>query len=441
MARYSPPPAIIAGITPAVWMDFWRKTDNDVNVDYVPAVTDVGLSTNRSGIDNTAGLFNAATSEILFPQNSDFEGTSISFGGWFFVSSSAVDGRGIVYGSTVGSPFRSFLLIPRLAANSRAIIQVVTNTITRTLIVANPLPLDEWHHIAGVLRSGTLYGFLDGQLITSIAQSGSIIAGVSGLAMGYDPNFLRYFDGRMSEIFVFSEGLTADQVLELYNRFPVGKGSLQGNVFQKSGSSFSIRTRRSLLKRRSPSASLARSAFSGVKSNQQLMSGAQLNEFAINAPLFPRVNSLGQFYELSNQNLYSSQNIALGMEGEALNFDSVPPVIFPSPVIDVIAIEVEPVDMVLVLTPELVPADYIYSVMASDVLAQAPSNPDDQNFLVSDSVNAGNSTNINWGAAWLSRYGSSPDMDGKFVVMKLRQLHVPSGQSRFILTTVVQVGL
>lgn len=80
---------------------------------------------------------------------------------------------------------------------------------------------DDWHHIVGVRDSGTNYLYIDGALQTdndTVALANPATAEPFVIGRYYTDFDNYYLDGYIDHVFVYSEALDSDEVLEIYNK-------------------------------------------------------------------------------------------------------------------------------------------------------------------------------------------------------------------------------
>src|SRR5690606_15898015 len=104
-------------------------------------------------------------------------------------------------------------------------------------------------------------------------------------------------------------------IYTLGNSISQFKGSRGGSTFQRSGTSFAIRTRKKPILKRTPRTSESRSVFHGVQSGYRLLDPGQKNSWSNQAPNFQRTNSLSETYQLRPTQLFSASNIPLVSQG------------------------------------------------------------------------------------------------------------------------------
>ncbi len=90
------------------------------------------------------------------------------------------------------------------------------------------LPLNEWHHIAGVFDGSSLKIYIDGQLSNSVAASGNIVSNVNTIKVAIGGMYTNsspsnFFNGSIDEARIWNVARTATQIQQSYI------SQLQGN--------------------------------------------------------------------------------------------------------------------------------------------------------------------------------------------------------------------
>lgn len=206
------------------------------------------------------------------------------------------------------------------------------------------------------------------------------------------------------------------------------KGSRGGSVFQRSGSTFSIRMRRKPRFQRTVRTSRSRVAFNHVQSNIHNLTPSEITAFENNAPDFELTDSLGNNYVLSPTALFSSQNINLAQSQEDLNFTSQAPVTPPNLVSTTVTADATAMDFGFTLGIGNVPADWIFIYYLTRSYGHLPSPSDLLNQFEFIRRSPGQSASVNMYSEWVERFGSDLAIAGRGLGLKLANLHIPSGQ-------------
>jgi len=94
-----------------------------------------------------------------------------------------------------------------------------------SLRAVTDLPADRWHHVAGVLETGRLRLFLNGQLVAERALSGpaSLAAGQLAVGQALYAGSLRRFAGALDEVSVYDRALPGETIAALHDQSVAGK--------------------------------------------------------------------------------------------------------------------------------------------------------------------------------------------------------------------------
>jgi hypothetical protein len=77
---------------------------------------------------------------------------------------------------------------------------------------AAPLALNTWTHLAVTYDGSVLNMYVNGQLVATRAQSGSIVTSSSPLRIGGNSVFGEYFVGLIDDVRVYNRALTASEI-------------------------------------------------------------------------------------------------------------------------------------------------------------------------------------------------------------------------------------
>lgn len=206
------------------------------------------------------------------------------------------------------------------------------------------------------------------------------------------------------------------------------KGSRGGSVFQRSGSTFSIRTRRKPRFQRTPRTSQSRSNFHSVQSVFPSLSPAQKTSWANQTSNFTRVNSLGNVYELSPVNLHGSQNKVLADSEFSLVQTASAPVVFPNPSLSNLLFTASPGNAVVTTNPLVVPSDFEYQYFVSRPVPADSVDLGSLDYVLIESAVGGLNSNFNWFSLWQNRFGINPSDIGLFVAFRMDIVSTLTGQ-------------
>jgi hypothetical protein len=113
---------------------------------------------------------------------------------------------------------------------------VTTSGSGRILLIADPLPLDQWRHLVMTYDGAFVRLFVDGQIADSAAATGSIIYS------SIDPFFGLGFQneggvsivGKMDEVYIYDYALSNAQVNDFYNSYAYSSGGSGARVVTKA---------------------------------------------------------------------------------------------------------------------------------------------------------------------------------------------------------------
>ena len=83
---------------------------------------------------------------------------------------------------------------------------------TSLLSGASSLPLNVWTHVAGTYDGQTMRLYMNGAQVGSRAQTGPIATSSGPLTIGGDALYGQYFAGRIDEVRIYNQALTASQI-------------------------------------------------------------------------------------------------------------------------------------------------------------------------------------------------------------------------------------
>lgn len=92
------------------------------------------------------------------------------------------------------------------------------NSGNRTVISTNPLPLNQWVHIAGVYNGTQLILYINGLINNSTSFTGTMNVTGSPLRIGARASNERRWRGDIDDVLLYNRALTSVEVLEVYNK-------------------------------------------------------------------------------------------------------------------------------------------------------------------------------------------------------------------------------
>jgi glucose/arabinose dehydrogenase/chitodextrinase len=88
----------------------------------------------------------------------------------------------------------------------------VGGTFTSALFGTSALPLNAWSHLAASFDGQSLRLYVDGTQVANRAETGSIPTSNGALTIGGDALYGQYFAGRIDEVRIYNQALTASQI-------------------------------------------------------------------------------------------------------------------------------------------------------------------------------------------------------------------------------------
>ncbi|MFH1119396.1 MAG: LamG-like jellyroll fold domain-containing protein [Bacteroidota bacterium] len=181
-------------------------------------VHEAALTTNRANIENAAYSFNGINNYIVVEDNSNLDLTSqLSISGWMYKYVNVPWASMVTKGGTYNNVDNNYTV-----HNNPSNGIVFTNDETSGACVDNSsfeVPVNEWHHITVTFDESVVKMYLDGVLDTlSILPCNlQLQVNTSQLFIGLDiPGASEYFNGKLDDIRIYNRGLTADEIIQLY---------------------------------------------------------------------------------------------------------------------------------------------------------------------------------------------------------------------------------
>jgi hypothetical protein len=205
-------------------------------------------------------------------------------------------------------------------------------------------------------------------------------------------------------------------------------GSRGGATFQRLGSTFAIRYRRVPIHHRSLEQTAARNRFESIQSRWRTLSGPDKGTWIMQAPNFPRTNSLGQPYEISGINLQQSSNSFLHYAGRPLLDEAQPPVAVPSFTIDNFVLVESIPALQLSIDPDEVPIGFTMMVYMTRYTSPGQLTPG-QPFRFMGALSPGATPSlVNWIDPFVDFAGSPADKIGQQIFATVHFLSDVTGQ-------------
>lgn len=163
-------------------------------------------------------LFDAADDMFISPENSVFNTQTPSVEVWIKTNATTQNGFFFEKGN-VNSQYSLFqeggYIQWRQYFSSG---QGLTNLST---VTSNYISTSNWAHVVGTFTSGTRRLYINGVLVNSDSQSGTINTNANGISIGvfggYNGARGYYYNGRIGSVRVYNRVLTQEEVLQNYN--------------------------------------------------------------------------------------------------------------------------------------------------------------------------------------------------------------------------------
>lgn len=431
MAKYAPGPKKFDINSLVGYWSFFRSPLDASSFRNTASVSGAKLSPGRTLLANQCYSFSNSGDVIVINAAGQYQVDYVTLACWANVSSSSGSCELIVKEFQPSLPYHDYALQMNQGASGRIRFWISIGGAHHVLTFDDASLLDNWHHYGATFDGSTMRIYVDGVQVNSASVSGVIDKHSVDVYIGNNPRMADQLIGKLSEAVIFNEALSAASMLLLAGQFPVKKGVSRGSVFQQSGNSYSIRTRRKPLFKRSERTSKSRVAFTSVQTNIHQATPSELAAFAANSPTFATTNSLGLPVVLSGTQLFTSQNQGLAIQEKPLNFTSSAPVSPPSTGGSSFTRSVGSQQFSInnVLSP--VPADWIYLYYMSKAFSVGPEKPNETEIVLLKSLSPGASTVMNMYNEWVARFGSPQNIVGMRTVMSFAQLSISTGQLFF----------
>lgn len=160
-------------------------------------------------------LFDATDDIFISPENSVFNTQTPSVEVWIKTNNTNQNGFWFEKGqvNTQYSLFQEGTVI-----QWRQNIGGTTNLSTTT---ATYISTANWAHIVGTYTSGTRRLYINGALVNSDSQTGTIATNTNGISIGvfggYNGGRGYYYNGRIGTVRVYNRALTPEEILQNYN--------------------------------------------------------------------------------------------------------------------------------------------------------------------------------------------------------------------------------
>lgn len=214
---------------------------------------------------------------------------------------------------------------------------------------------------------------------------------------------------------------------------PTPQKSYSGATFTQNGSGFIIRKKVKPLYKLNPRNSIPRANFRNVQSNYRNQSPGEKSAWTTKSPQFPRVNSLGQAYTLQGNQLYAGLNQNRVNSDLAINTTAPDAAVFPMRSITSFLMDVNPVDLSMQLSSNLVPPDFNFDFWSSDIYSVERALSFPQDYKLIQTFAPATYPFFDISLAWQAIFGPGPSFDNippdvAFLSIVLMAFYIPSGE-------------
>jgi prepilin-type N-terminal cleavage/methylation domain-containing protein len=151
--------------------------------------------------------FNGTTQYISLPDIDSAVTTAVTISAWIYPTNVAGDYQGIA-GTCTSCGFFSFLRFGQI------MFDINTNN-GRVLTGRGTVSNNQWQHIGLVYDGATMSWYIDGKLVGTAAQTGTITQTTIG-RIGYSNYSTEFFQGSIDSVHIFAKALTASEIRDLY---------------------------------------------------------------------------------------------------------------------------------------------------------------------------------------------------------------------------------
>jgi len=175
-----------------------------------------------SGISNSALEFNGTGGQVLVPNGRTFNpvGDKISFSLWFKLNVVGDDGAFI---------YQNVKYVVRIDAQGKITFALYTPTwYSITTDWATRILDTDWHHVAATYDGAQMNLYLDGTLMKTGDNSGTLQSTGADVVIG-NQSSTNHFGGILDEVLVYDKALSVEEIQQIYTTTPdPGNGS--GNL-------------------------------------------------------------------------------------------------------------------------------------------------------------------------------------------------------------------
>jgi hypothetical protein len=209
---------------PSGMVSWWRGESNALDSVGTNNGTLQGGTTFAPGEVGQAFNFNGTSAYVQVADSPNLRfTTAMTIEAWVYVRTSGGSFREIASKWEGGSNQRSYVfdIYPdgraEFAVNSDGVSSIIS------AFSANPIPTNQWSHLAGVYDGTSVKLYLNGALQSSNSWTNGIFPGTAPLIIGSTLVSGSYFDGQVDELGLYSRALAATEIQAIYNAGSLGK--------------------------------------------------------------------------------------------------------------------------------------------------------------------------------------------------------------------------
>jgi hypothetical protein len=172
-----------------------------------------GVEFLADGPSGKAAQFDGVDDSLVNESFDNISGDKISVGAWIKSSDIPSTQKGII-GKWDNPAEKSFLL--QTYINGNIAFSVTTSSGVELLSPSNSIAANTWYYVVGVYDGTKQYLYINGTLVSSIAQTGDINASTASLYLGRGTS-IGYFSGAIDESFIAAKVLSSTEIADLYS--------------------------------------------------------------------------------------------------------------------------------------------------------------------------------------------------------------------------------
>ena len=207
-------------------------------------------------------------------------------------------------------------------------------------------------------------------------------------------------------------------------------GSRGGATFQKCGKVFAIRKRSVIVQKRSAKQSQAKNLFASKAQNWRKPSFINKASYNNRANMYTRVNSLGNNYNMTGQQMQVGTNCIRTITNRADLTVVAAPASFVSISEDTFSLDISSVAFDLVILPVTVASGFDIQVFASAPMSGGLQPQSVALTNIGSYLQNQNTTSQNWYTRYTNRFGSVAGSAGLFIYIRMDLIQNNSGQVR-----------